>query len=229
MLNNYLTYLNYITNKLNKFFDKQKDYIFCKRGCALCCKDAEFPYSAIEMQYLLQGFNSLEKELKNKIEENVKEILEKKKAHKEMLKKSVAQGVEKSTEEKRFVYDCPFLINNVCSIYEYRGLVCHSFGLMALPDSKHEKVQVPFCCYKGLNYSNVMDPNGDKISSEMYRKSGIKEKPASFNVSYETLTNNNIEEVFNFKFGTKKPMIEWFEPEDQKPSECQTTQNKQNF
>ena len=114
MLNNYLTYLNYITNKLNKFFEQQKDYISCKRGCALCCKDAEFPYSAIEMQLLLNGFNSLDREVKNKVETNIQEILKKKKEHK----------------EGRFVYDCPFLINNVCSIYEYRGVVCRSLGLM---------------------------------------------------------------------------------------------------
>ncbi len=195
MLNNYLTYLNYITNKLNKFFEQQKDYISCKRGCALCCKDAEFPYSAIEMQLLLNGFNSLDKEVKNKVETNIQEILKKKKEHK----------------EGRFVYDCPFLINNVCSIYEYRGVVCRSFGLMALPDSSHKKVQVPFCCYKGLNYSSVIDPATNKISTEMFLKTGIKEEPASFNVSYETLTSKDIEEVFNFKFGSKKPMIEWFE------------------
>ena len=195
MLNNYITYLNFITNKLNRFFEKQKDYIFCKRGCALCCMDAEFPYSAIEMQFVLKGFETLPIETRIKIEENIKKALDKKKCHK----------------EGRFVYDCPFLIDNVCSIYEYRGIVCRSFGLMALPDSKHEKVQVPFCCYQGLNYSNVMDPESDKISSEKYRQTGIKEEPASFNVSYETLTSKDIEDVFNFKFGTKKPIIDGFE------------------
>ena len=45
----------------------------------------------------------------------------------------------------------------------------------------------------------------------MFLKTGIKEEPASFNVSYETLTSKDIDEVFNFKFGSKKPMIEWFE------------------
>jgi len=199
MIKNYLTYLEFITNKLNKFFNRQKDYIFCKPGCALCCKDAEFPYSAIEMEYLLEGFETLSEDTKNKIANNIKEILKQKKTHK----------------EGRFVYDCPFLINDVCSVYDYRGIVCRSFGLMSLPDSKHSKVQVPFCCYKGLNYSNVMDPKTDMISSKMYIETGIKEEPASFNVSYETLTSKDIEEAFYFKFGPKKPMIEWFEKLDE--------------
>ena len=55
-MENYLKYLEFIDSKLHKFFERQKDYIFCKKGCAKCCKNAEFPYSLIELKYLLTGF-----------------------------------------------------------------------------------------------------------------------------------------------------------------------------
>ena len=54
MLKNYLNYLRFVNDKLNKFFEKQKPYIFCKKGCGMCCKNAQFPYSKIEMDYLMQ-------------------------------------------------------------------------------------------------------------------------------------------------------------------------------
>lgn len=194
MLNdNYLVYLNYITAKINKFFDRQKDYIFCKEGCSLCCKNAQFLYSKIEMELLLSGYSKLDSETKEKINTNIEKIL----------------TLKKDFKGDRFLYDCPFLINNTCACYDYRGIVCRSFGLMSIPDSKHQKTRAPFCCFQGLNYSNVMDENGI-ISSERYKASGIKEEPASYNVSYEFLTNTDFEEAFKFSFGEKKPLIDWF-------------------
>ncbi len=55
MLENYVTYLNFLSGKFTKFFEKQKPFIFCKKGCGKCCKNAEFPYSQIEAEYLMFG------------------------------------------------------------------------------------------------------------------------------------------------------------------------------
>ena len=82
MLENYLTYLVFLNNKLTKFFESQKQFIFCQKGCAKCCKNAEFPYSQIELKYLLYGFLRLDKKTQNKIEENIKRIVEEKSKYK---------------------------------------------------------------------------------------------------------------------------------------------------
>ncbi len=201
--NNYIAYLDFITGKLDGFFEQQKAYIFCKAGCSLCCKNAQFPYSKVEMETLLTGYSKLNNETKEKINANIKTIL----------------AAKRNFEGERFLYDCPFLIDNACSCYEYRGIVCRSFGLMSIPDSKHQKTQVPFCCFKGLNYSNVMDEKTNMISSEKYKTTGIKEEPVSFNVSYEFLTNQDFEEAFKFSFGEKKPLIDWFKEEDEQQKE----------
>ncbi len=192
MLENYLVYLKFISEKLNKFFEKQKPYIFCKKGCSMCCKNAQFPYSKIEMDYLMMGLWQLNLETKKLIAQNIKNI------RLNML----------NFKGETFKYDCPFLINNECSVYEYRGIICRSFGLMNV--GTDGKFKVPFCCFDGYNYSNVMEDNGNKISAEKFKKLGIKEEPLAFNISYEFLTDSDFEQGFHFSFGEKKPLIEWF-------------------
>ena len=79
----------------------------------MCCKNSEFPYSAIEARYLLQGALSLEKEQQELVAKNISNLLYKK----------------KNFKGANFKYDCPFLINNVCCVYEYRGLFVGLLGL----------------------------------------------------------------------------------------------------
>lgn len=192
MLNNYLTYLQFIDSKLRKFFEKQKPYIFCKKGCGLCCKNAQFPYSKIEIDYLMIGAWGLDLETKKIIAKNLESIKK---------QKSEFKG-------NMFKYDCPFLINNECSVYEYRGIICRSFGLLNVGANKN--IKVPFCCFEGLNYSNVMEDGGNKISEEKFKNLNEEKEPVAFHTNYEFLTDSDFERGFNFKFGEKKAMIDWF-------------------
>ena len=193
MIENYIVYLKYIDTKINDFFKRQKPYIMCKKGCAMCCKNAQIPYTKIEMDYLMLGAWNLSDENKRIVAENVKKVLKAKEDYK----------------GDNFRYDCPFLINDVCSVYEFRGIF-RSFGLMSV--GKDGRIKVPFCCFQGLNYSNVMEDNGNKISSEKFKKLGYKEEPVAFNVNYEFLTDPDFEKGFHFEFGAKKPLIDWFIP-----------------
>ncbi len=201
-LENYLTYLIFLNTKLAKFFASQKQFIFCEKGCAKCCKNAEFPYSQIELKYLLCGFLQLDNKTQNKIEENIKRIVEEKSKY----------------EGDAFRYTCPFLIDDVCSVYDYRGIVCRTFGL--LTKGVDDRVKVPFCCYEGLNYSNVMDKRTKKISEKKIKKLKLVDEPLGFNVSYKFLTDPDFEKSFKFEFGEKKPLIDWFyEMKDKLPAE----------
>ncbi|MCM1003348.1 MAG: YkgJ family cysteine cluster protein [Candidatus Gastranaerophilales bacterium] len=192
MIENYINYLNFVEEKLNKFFESQKPFICCKKGCGKCCKNAIFPYSLMEMNYLLSGMMFLSEEVQDEIAQNVQRILK----------------AREDFKGEEFRYDCPFLINDECSVYDYRGVVCRAFGLMT--QGKNKEIKVPFCCFDGLNYSNVVDYETSKVSPEKFAELGCKEEPTAFNVSYEFLTNTEFEKEFNFKFGEKKPLIEWF-------------------
>ncbi len=207
MLQNYITYLKFIDEKLKKFFERQKPYIRCQKGCAMCCQNAQFPYSKIEMDYLMIGAWQLDIEKKKIVAQNVNKIRQQ----------------MKDFKGDDFKYDCPFLINNVCSVYDYRGLICRSFGLMT--QGSDGRVKVPFCCFKGYNYANVMEDGGNKVSAEKFKQLGVKEEPVAFNVSYNFLTDDDFARGFKFSFGEKKPLIEWFIEEDSEKDE----QIKNNF
>ena len=118
---------------------------------------------------------------------------------------------------ENFKYDCPFLINNECSVYNYRGIICRSFGLMNI--SSAGKVKVPFCCFQGYNYANVMEDGENRISPRKIKKLGVKEIPLAFNTNYQFLTDSDFEKLFDFKFGDKKPLIDWFIDNKEKGNE----------
>lgn len=191
-MKNYELYLEVLNKKLEGFFENQKPYIFCQKGCAKCCQNAEFPFSELEVKYLLEGFLSLPKEIQDVIEANIVKLINEKKAF----------GGEK------FLYTCPFLIDNVCSLYKYRGIVCRTFGLIA--NRAEEKVKVPFCYQEGLNYSNVIDLETGKLSLQKLKELSAGVEPVGFNIGYEFLTGERVERAFNLHFGEKKPLIEWF-------------------
>ena len=198
-LANYLLYLDIIMSKLSKFFESQSEYIFCKKGCAKCCEHAQFPYTEIEFLLLMEGYKLLKSQYKKIVDYNISEILNLKKDH------------YKNSSGEKFRYQCPFLINNECSVYNFRGLICRCFGLMTYDKNNKKSPMVPFCAYEGLNYSNVLNTETNKISPEMYRNHNLIKEPTAFNVSYPVLIDDEIAEKFDFEFGESKPLVDWLE------------------
>lgn len=191
-IENYSKYIEFLQGRLNKFFDAQSPYIACKKGCALCCKNAQFPYSEVEFNYLVQGSLTLPENVQKKIDENIQEVLKEKENY----------------SGENFKYTCPFLIEDSCSLYLYRGVVCRAFGLIESHDEGNAKI--PFCHELGLNYSQVVDEEKMLISEEKYLALNEERQPLAYNVSYKFLTSEKIEKEFGFSFGEKKPLIEWF-------------------
>ncbi len=193
-LKNYAIYLKFIQHELDNLFEKQKEYLCCEKGCGKCCKYGQFHYSEIEFLYLLTGFMQLDEEIQTIIESRIIKILEEKKNFKGNLP---------------FKYDCPFLIDEACSVYDYRGVICRSFGLMIQDPTG--KINVPFCAYEGLSYSKVLNTKTNEISEEKVKQGSYKERPLGFNVGYNNLTGREYSNKFNVVFEHKKPLIEWYE------------------
>ncbi len=186
----YLLYIAYLNKKLAGFFENQSPYIFCKKGCSKCCENGEYPFSQAEFNFLMIGFSKLPPEKQKIITEKISQI------------KS-----QKQTEG--FTYECPFLINKECSVYDFRGIICRSFGLMSINPEGLSKI--PFCAFEGLNYSNVVDNETKIISMEKYKKLGENiPEPLAFNTGYKFLTSDEIAKNFHINFGEKKALIDWF-------------------
>lgn len=199
MLTNYEKYLDKISLSIDKFFEQQKPYIFCKKGCSICCEEGEYPISQLEFNYLMIGYNALNEREKSIIKENVARIKNEKK---KFLK----------INNKKFMHQCPFLIDKKCSIYKHRSLICRAYGLAYFYDGKDEKIfySIPCCVENGLNYSNVYDAQTGGMSSKKWKETGIAQEPVSYNLSLDFLRNNEDALAFNLDFGEEKSLIDWF-------------------
>jgi Fe-S-cluster containining protein len=82
--------------------DEFRPYLQCKKGCSSCCENTQFKVRYIEALQLAKGFATLPADKQRTILENI--------------------GQESP--------DCPFLLDKCCSVYEYRPVLCRSFGML---------------------------------------------------------------------------------------------------
>ncbi len=198
MIEKYEKYLEIVGSYLDKYFEQQKPYIHCKEGCSFCCECGEYPFTKLEMHYLMSGFLKLDEKTKDKIRQKISNLKEEKQ-----------KALEKS---EKFLYECPFLIDKKCSVYDYRGIICRNYGLMTMFESKEKKetFQIPYCAEEGLNYSIVFDKKRGTISKKMWEKSGIEQEPLSYNVGLNYLLDNEFTQELNIDFGDQLSLIDWF-------------------
>ena len=186
-------YINTVQAYLNKCFENQSEYLFCKKGCAHCCKRGTYPYSELEFEFLMFGYINLPQNMQLQIRENI-----------------LSLKIEAKSQLKNdsFYYKCPFLTKeDICALYEYRGIVCRNFGILQI-DSNNE-VSMPFCETLGLNYSNIYDNNQEKFDYSLVNKLGFKNIPKPFPVSRNLLMDKDMFENMSIVFGETKPLYEW--------------------
>ena len=105
------------------------------------------------------------------------------------------------------MYECPFLVDNKCTVYPARAIICRTFGLISYDEK--EKRRIPFCVDLGLNYANVFDKESEKI----VKKADDGTEPAAYNVDRKFLRGAKMEKEFDIFFGKDKPLVEWLEEE----------------
>lgn len=182
---NYENFLSVVGRDLNKIFEFQKEYIHCKQGCSYCCRKGDYPISKIEYEYLMEGFDRLDNKLKAQIKENIK----------------------KTKQENQESYTCPFLIDNSCSLYNYRPLVCRTFGVLTEDSSGNPSF--PFCATKGLNFSEIYDKEKKHLSAELVEKNHFKIFPKIFRLNNKVIMNLPLAKELNIDFGEAKKMIDF--------------------
>lgn len=176
MLQKYEQFLQKLDKRLDKYFEEQCEFIKCKPNCSTCCEIGEYPFSRLEAEYLMSGFLKLPKDIKNKIREEIKNL--------------------KAKNQK--MYKCPFLIEQKCALYQYRGIVCRTHGLAWFDG---EKIQLPYCVNKGLNYSKVFD----RETGEVFLQNPIKEI-----LRIDNILRSPEAEQFELECGEIRPLIKWF-------------------
>lgn len=178
MLKRYEEFLKIFDKRIEEYFEKECEFIKCKPGCSACCEVGEYPFSRLELEYLMSGFVNLPFETKHKIKEEIKRL----------------------KAENPKMYKCPFLIDNKCSVYPYRGIVCRVHGL-AWYDEDENRIRLPYCVNKGLNYAKVFD----RETGEVILQNPIKER-----LRIDTILKSDEAEKFELECGEIRPMIKWF-------------------
>ena len=192
MLKLYEKYLEVIDEYLKKCFESQKTFIHCKEGCTDCCETGEYPFSRLEMEYLMGGFVKLPGEVQRIIKNNISDL----------LKQKPVTG--------KFMHRCPFLLNGRCALYERRGIICRTFGLAAFDEVDGQRaVRLPECSKIGLNYSEIYDPESGYVDMEKYRQftgAGLAAHPFDLKYMAQELTRG----LSGIEFGEIRPMLDWF-------------------
>lgn len=178
MLKRYEKFLEKFDKKLDLYFEQQCEFINCKEGCSTCCEIGEYPFSRLEAEYLMQGFINLSKDIKTVIRNEISRI---------------------KTENQK-MYKCPFLINKKCSVYKHRGLVCRTHGL-AWFDEAENKIKLPYCVNKGLNFSKIFD----RETGEVFLPDPIKES-----LRIDSVLRSPLAEKYELECGEIRPLIKWF-------------------
>ena len=187
MINRFRKYLEILDVKLRDYFELQSPFIKCKKGCAYCCKDGEYPMSELEYANMMIYYDTLAPELKGQINQNIVALL--------------------NTNKHKF-YECPFLVNNSCSIYPARPIICRAFGLIF--KSENGKKNIPFCIDLGLNYANALNSDTKQLTNNA--PDGTK--PECFDVDRKCLRSREIEELFDIYFGEDKAMADWLKEDE---------------
>jgi len=182
MLKRYALFLKDLDTRLNKYFKTHEKYIHCQKGCTECCEIGEYPFSRLEAEYIMSGFVKLSPEIQKIIKKNIQNL-----------------KIQKiNNRQERFNYRCPFLINKECSLYEYRGIVCRTFGLAYISDNK---VILPQCVHSGKNYSSIYLPESGEI---------IINNPIEEDLHIDKILRNPTAEKYELECGEIRPLIEWF-------------------
>lgn len=191
MITKYEKYLSELQARLDTYFDEQKDFLKCKAGCSCCCKFCYYPYSQLEYEYLRSGLLLLEKEELESIQQKALKVL-----------KDKREFLKTNPNLMDFYYTCPLLADDKCGLYNYRGLLCRSFGLVHQDIENPRKYNAPYCIEMGLNYANVVDENTKKFSEEKAKALGFK----VYDLSYSSLMRDAGEDI---KFGDVRMLFEW--------------------
>jgi Fe-S-cluster containining protein len=137
MLKKYEKFLKEFDKKIAKYFKQQSEYICCKEGCSGCCEVGDYPFTQLEMMYLMEGYKKLPRNLQLFIRNNLMQI-------------------KSNRVSTHLFYKCPFLVDNKCSVYSHRGITCRTFGLAYL---SKKIVKLPECVHQNLCFSKVYENN----------------------------------------------------------------------
>lgn len=195
----------YQIQKLDQYFaelhQETHTYPTCKKGCSHCCSYpiwvSEFEIEAIKTWIKENIEDEMKEIIKNNLKEWEEKIIETAKhlqiAHKavcfwvnnkqqgERLKKNEANRSALKDEYSKKQVNCPFLIDNSCSIYAVRPVTCRTYFAYGNPERCKKEIYpigtLNFSCANRnifltplFNMIKVLSEGDEKICEQKYQQ-----------------------------------------------------------
>jgi Fe-S-cluster containining protein len=120
--------------------------IHCRPGCTDCCHHS-FSITPIEAAEISKGIDRLDPQMRESIEARAREYVNARHPH----------GTRPA---------CPALDHGVCSIYHFRPLICHKFGMPVYNPEKPDRI---FACELNFKHGEeIEDPKLIQIQTAIY-------------------------------------------------------------
>jgi Fe-S-cluster containining protein len=110
-----------ITAKLQARYSK---HLVCRAGCSGCCHH-HLSVFAVEAEESRAAIEALPSPIRARVEEQAREVIKR--------------------EDRGEPVACPLLVDDRCSIYESRPLICRTQGLPLLMEAEDGEREVDFC------------------------------------------------------------------------------------
>src|SRR5215467_1438567 len=124
----FIEHVDRLTAKLQARYSK---HLVCRAGCSGCCRH-HLSVFAVEAEEARAAIESLPPPIRVRVEEQAREVINRE-----------AQGERVA---------CPLLVDDRCSIYQSRPLICRTQGLPLLMESEDGEPEVDFC---PLNFTEI--------------------------------------------------------------------------
>lgn len=173
--------------------------IQCKTGCNRCCKFYASPgIHKMEWDYIREHIE------KNFSEKDMRRIKRKLRDLNDNLRKHLEGNINHLNESHYnfaafvfYVGECPFVHNNMCSIYEVRPLICRTFGYSLITKPEKKTIENVLTCVEEkdrwikeneqLSQNNVYLPFLDYIN-QSFAKIGKNDQELIYNTIQYWLT-----------------------------------------
>ena len=152
-----------LTSQLN---ERYKAHLQCGAGCSGCCHH-HLSVFAVEAAVLTEAMQALSEDKQDRIRQQANEV--------------------QAREAKGKAVACPLLVDNLCSVYESRPLICRTQGLPLLFEADDGAQEIDFC---PLNFDSD-EAIAELADAHLVPLDLLNLKLAMANVSYCQATGNS--------------------------------------
>ena len=145
----YLTIIASVEAEFQRNRELHGERIRCRAGCSDCCSQL-FRISGLEAAHIAEGMRQVDPELRDRLRERATEYL------------AALPGLPPAGAR----LPCPALVDGLCSIYEFRPLICRRFGMPIFNPDKPDRI---FACE--LNFRDgeeIEDPHLIRIQTGIH-------------------------------------------------------------